>query len=171
MPSLLLFISGFVWNHTQNAASMCTTHWTGQSGTTKPSTCSPVWASVWDLAMSGGSLTCVKATEEVSSPYPLLKYEINAHKSVTIEETAKNFGIRLLSKSMYIVSPNLYKCIFSVFILLYCIYIWWAINLFHCAVLCGTRINNLPCTLVLSRKYYFTAHWFMTTEVMYCVCS
>ena len=38
---------------------------TGQNGTTKPSICSPVWASVWDLATSGGSLTCVRATEEV----------------------------------------------------------------------------------------------------------
>lgn len=38
---------------------------TGPNGTTKPSTSSPAWASAWDSVTSGGSRTCVKATEEV----------------------------------------------------------------------------------------------------------
>lgn len=38
---------------------------TGPNGTTKPSICSPAWASAWDWATSGGSRTCVRAMEEV----------------------------------------------------------------------------------------------------------
>lgn len=38
---------------------------TGPNGTTKPSICSPAWASAWVWATCGGSRTCVKATEEV----------------------------------------------------------------------------------------------------------
>ena len=38
---------------------------TAPNGTTRPSTCSPVWASAWGWGTCGGSRTCARAMEEV----------------------------------------------------------------------------------------------------------
>lgn len=50
---------------------------TGPNGTTKPSICSPAWASVWVSATCGGSLTYVRATEEVCSSSLSIKCSIS----------------------------------------------------------------------------------------------